>query len=105
MDMEDVSATLGHRQYWFTADTYTVGLPEIAEAVADASAGAGCRFMIVCRMVRQAIVYGRPTCEAPEQRPRGPQVIPPMFRISVKGPDQHVEWINPPTGVVSTMAL
>ncbi|MGW5689124.1 site-specific integrase [Nonomuraea sp. NPDC003754] len=37
MDMKDVSATLGHRQYWFTADTYTVVLPEIAEAAADAA--------------------------------------------------------------------
>lgn len=37
MDMKDVSATLGHRQYWFTADTYTVVLPELAEAAADAA--------------------------------------------------------------------
>lgn len=37
MDMKDVSATLGHRHYWFTADTYTVVLPELAEAAAEAA--------------------------------------------------------------------
>ncbi|PZG20578.1 tyrosine-type recombinase/integrase [Nonomuraea aridisoli] len=36
-DMKDVSATLGHRQFWFTADTYTVVLPELAAASAQAT--------------------------------------------------------------------
>ncbi|MEV0387905.1 site-specific integrase [Nonomuraea sp. NPDC050643] len=36
-DMKDVSATLGHRQFWFTADTYTVVLPELAAASAQAA--------------------------------------------------------------------
>lgn len=36
-DMKDVSATLGHRQYWFTADTYTLVLPDLAAATAEAA--------------------------------------------------------------------
>jgi integrase len=36
-DMKMVSDTLGHRQYWFTADTYTLVLPELAEAAAEAA--------------------------------------------------------------------
>lgn len=37
VDMKVVSATLGHTQYWFTADTYTSVLPQLAEAAADAA--------------------------------------------------------------------
>ncbi|MEV6981563.1 tyrosine-type recombinase/integrase [Sphaerisporangium sp. NPDC051017] len=37
VDMKVVSATLGHRQYWFTADTYTSVVPELAEAAAKAT--------------------------------------------------------------------
>ncbi|RCG21932.1 site-specific integrase [Sphaerisporangium album] len=37
VDMKVVSATLGHRQYWFTADTYTNVVPELAEAAAEAT--------------------------------------------------------------------
>ncbi len=36
-DMKVVSATLGHRQYWFTADTYTSVVPELATAAAAAT--------------------------------------------------------------------
>jgi integrase len=35
VDMKVVSATLGHRQYWFTADTYASVVPELAEAAAE----------------------------------------------------------------------
>ncbi|WP_068922139.1 tyrosine-type recombinase/integrase [Planobispora rosea] len=37
VDMKVVSATLGHSQYWFTADTYTSVVPELAEAAAEAA--------------------------------------------------------------------
>ncbi|MFG1879357.1 tyrosine-type recombinase/integrase [Sphaerisporangium sp. NPDC049003] len=36
-DMKIVSATLGHRQYWFTADTYTTVIPELATIAAAAT--------------------------------------------------------------------
>lgn len=37
VDMKVVSATLGHRKFWFTADTYTLVVPELAEAAAEAT--------------------------------------------------------------------
>lgn len=37
VDMKVVSATLGHRQYWFTADVYTSVVPQLAEAAAEAT--------------------------------------------------------------------
>ncbi|MCW2878006.1 MAG: phage integrase [Sphaerisporangium sp.] len=37
IDMKVVSATLGHSQYWFTADTYTSVVPELAAAAAEAA--------------------------------------------------------------------
>ncbi|MDF5758555.1 site-specific integrase [Spongiactinospora sp. TRM90649] len=37
VDMKVVSATLGHRQFWFTADTYASVVPELAEAAAEAA--------------------------------------------------------------------
>lgn len=40
VDMKYVSATLGHRQYWFTADTYASVVPEVAEAAAEATVAA-----------------------------------------------------------------
>lgn len=37
VDMKVVSATLGHKQSWFTADVYTSVVPDLAEAAAEAA--------------------------------------------------------------------
>ncbi len=37
VDMKVVSATLGHRQYWFTADTYATVVPDLAAEAAEAA--------------------------------------------------------------------
>ncbi|MEV0306451.1 tyrosine-type recombinase/integrase [Nonomuraea fuscirosea] len=40
IDMKDISATLGHRRYGFTADTYTSVVPDVAQAAAEATIAA-----------------------------------------------------------------
>ncbi|NJP93955.1 site-specific integrase [Nonomuraea sp. FMUSA5-5] len=40
VDMKDISATLGHSRYGFTADVYTSVVPDVAQAAADATIAA-----------------------------------------------------------------
>jgi integrase len=40
VDMKDISATLGHSRYGFTADVYTSVVPDVAQKAADATIAA-----------------------------------------------------------------